>query len=124
MCECSADGRIRVKPLDAQDEKPCEWDSITGLSLIPGCRGLARYAVSHWCCGGHFCGQHGHLEAQRFGPSEELVPLAEGETWVCESCAAPAVYARTGAFADFTLCPAHTLQWQLGIAHPVGAATP
>lgn len=41
MSQCSAENRIKVKPIAAQDEKSCEWDSITGLFPIPGCSGQA-----------------------------------------------------------------------------------
>ena len=123
ISQCSTEDRIKVKPLAVQDEKSCERDSITGLFPIPGCSGTAHYAVAYWGCGGHICEQHARLKVERFGPCVELVPVTEHETCDYESCGASAIYARTGAFADFSLCPAHTLQIQLGNACPVGATT-
>ena len=112
MGRCSAEDRIKVNPLAAQHEKSCEWDSITGLFLIPGCSGTASYAVACWGCGGHFCEQHARLVVEQSGACEELVPVTEYETCDYECCGACAIYARTGAIADFALCPAHTLQIQ------------
>ena len=112
ISQCSTEDRIKVKPLAARDEKGCEWDSITGLFLIPGRSGTSRYAVAYWRCGGHFCEQHACLVVEQSGACEELVPVTEPETCDSEFCGASAIYARTGAFADFALCPAHTLQIQ------------
>ncbi len=114
MSQCSVEDRIKVKPLAARDEKPCEWDSIGGLFLIPGCSGTARYAVAYWGYGGHFCEQHAHLLVEQPSACQELVPCTEHDTCDYESCGESAVYARTGAMADFTLCPAHNHQFQLG----------